>query len=856
MRFSCRPLDMVGPKAAPVLCLVLGLSALLPGGSAMAQEAARVAVSAASRTADNAAIEEIIVVGTTPGSGLGVPVNKIPFAVRTIGSRDLQNAQSLDLTDFLNNKTPGVNINSAQNNPLQPDLLFRGFTASPLLGLPQGIAVYQNSARINEPLGDAVNWDLLPESAVNSIDLISGADPLFGLNTLGGALVLNMKDGFNFSGTQGELYTGSWNRTVGSIENGGNDGSLGYYVNLSRFEEDGWRPFSASENINFYGGINWRNGELSTLDLTYQRGDSDLRGNGATPVGLMAMQRDAIFTAPDITNNLMDMITLDSTHFLSPEIQFVASGFWRKNRTSSFNGDASEYGLCQYAGGEQSLFEDFEELEESLQAELGLDLDDICTGEEDAINNLMDLNALIAQQALNAGLDPEDFEPEDISGDLSGTGLLSDEAINNLSKRRQEMQGFDSKLIFTRDLFGRPSQLSMGASYLKGTTTFIANVELSQLDPLTRSTEGLGVGSFVDDQATNINTESEVFSLYIVDTLDLSDRLTLTMGGRYNDTDVTLRDRSGERPELNGDHNFARFNPSVGVTYDATDNLNVYASYSESNRVPTPIELACNEGVFTLAREFAIAAGEDPDDIDFECRLPNAFLADPPLDDVVTKSLELGLRGNTALMDYQLGLFHATNHDDILFQTTGRSTGLFANVDQTRRWGLESAISGNLEQLAWYASLSVIQATFEDDFNVLSPNHPAANAEGEVPVQRGDRIPGIPESLFKIGADYQFGNLFLGAEAIYNASQYLRGDESNDLHKISGYMMVNLRAQFSLGDNFSLFARVTNALDKDFENFGLLGEDPTEVIPDIDDTPVFLGVGAPRAAWVGLRFQF
>ena len=138
MRFSCRPLDMVGPKAAPVLCLVLGLSALLPGGSAMAQEAARVAGSAASRTADNAAIEEIIVVGTTPGSGLGVPVNKIPFAVRTIGSRDLQNAQSLDLTDFLNNKTPGVNINSAQNNPLQPDLLFRGFTASPLAGLAAG----------------------------------------------------------------------------------------------------------------------------------------------------------------------------------------------------------------------------------------------------------------------------------------------------------------------------------------------------------------------------------------------------------------------------------------------------------------------------------------------------------------------------------------------------------------------------------------------------------------------------------------------------------------------------------------------------------------------------------------------
>jgi iron complex outermembrane receptor protein len=292
------------------------------------------------------------------------------------------------------------------------------------------------------------------------------------------------------------------------------------------------------------------------------------------------------------------------------------------------------------------------------------------------------------------------------------------------------------------------------------------------------------------------------------------------------------------------------------MTFDATENMNLYASYSESNRVPTPIELACNEYVFEVAQEFAIAAGEDPDEIEFECRLPNAFLADPPLDDVVTKSVELGMRGETAFMDYQVGLFHATNQDDILFQTTGRATGLFANVDKTRRWGLESAFSGTIEQFDWYASLSVIEATFEDDFDVLSPNHPNADDEGVVMVSRGDHIPGIPESLLKLGGDYRFGNFSVGAEAIYNAAQYLRGDESNDLDKVDGYMLLNLRALYSLGDNFSVFARVTNALGKDYENFGLLGEDPSEVIDGIDDTPIFLGVGAPRAAWVGLRYRF
>ena len=231
----CRALDKVRMPT-----VIFSWVLLFQAGSLLAQEN------------NGTIIEEITVIGTSPGSGMGVDINKIPFAVRSIGSNDLQQAQSLDLTDYLNHKTPGVNINSAQNNPLQPDLLFRGFTASPLLGLPQGIAVYQNGARINEPLGDSVNWDLLPESAVSSIDLISGSDPLFGLNTLGGALVLNMKNGFNFNGNQAEIYSGSWNRTVANIESGGNDGELGYYLNLSRFEEDGWRPFSASENINFY----------------------------------------------------------------------------------------------------------------------------------------------------------------------------------------------------------------------------------------------------------------------------------------------------------------------------------------------------------------------------------------------------------------------------------------------------------------------------------------------------------------------------------------------------------------------------------------------------------------------------
>jgi len=834
-------------RPTPASCRLTTLAAAflaLQAASSMAQET-------------GAPLEEIQVIGTTPGTGLGVAVNKVPFAVKTIQSTDLERSQSVDLVDYLNQNTPGVNINSAQNNPLQQDLLSRGFTASPLLGLPQGIAVYQNGARINEPLGDAVNWDLIPESAIAGVDMISGADPLFGLNTLGGALVLKMKDGFNFTGSQAEFSTGSWGRNIATLESGGNDGSLGYYVNISRFEEDGWRQLSSSEATNFYGAMSWRNENISALNLSYATGDSDLVGNGAAPTGLLALQRDAIFTAPDITENDMNMLDLDVSHYLTPNVQLVGNVFWRDNKTDSFNGDGSEYELCGYAGGAQSLFEEADDIEDALESQLGIELDELCEGGDPAITGFTELESFIESQALAAGLDPEDFELEDVVDDLSGTGILVDEAINNISQRRQTSEGLDGKVIIDSDLFGRENHFTAGFSYFRGESSFASVLELSRLDPVTRSTQGLGVGTFHDESATNVKTETETRSLFLVDTFSVNDNLTLIFGGRFNDTDVVLRDRSGVRPELNGDHNFSRFNPSLGMTYDVNDDLNVYASYSESNRVPTPIELACNEGVFSLAQEFAVAAGEDPDDIEFECRLPNAFLADPPLDDVVTKSVELGMRGMLSDINYQLGFFHADNQDDIIFQTTGRSTGLFANVDDTLRWGLESMVSGSMERLDWFASFSYTDATFEDNFLALSPNHPNADDEGSIQVSAGDRIPGIPESLLKLGGDFHVtDSLSLGAEAIYNSSQFLRGDESNDMDPVDGYAVVNLRANFSVGDRFSLYARVTNALDEDYENFGLLGEDPTEILENINPDPVFLGVGAPRAAWVGLRFKF
>ncbi|MGE0485802.1 MAG: TonB-dependent receptor [Gammaproteobacteria bacterium] len=791
--------------------------------------------------------EEVLVVATTPG-GRGLEADKLPFNVQSADADAFERSQSVDLTDFLGSNLGSVSINSAQNNPLQPDVQYRGYAASPLLGLSQGVAVFQNGARINEPLGDAVNWDLLPESAIHSIQLVGGSNPLFGLNTLGGALNVQMKNGFNFDGHAAEVYGGAWERVVTNGESGGNNGTFGYYANVSYFDEDGWRDESASDAINLYGSLSYRTAQ-TIADVGLQYGDSDLTGNGASPVGLLDVDRDGIFTAPDITENEMFMFTFNGEHAFTELVRANVNGFYRENDTDSFNGDGSELTLCELGGGDFLI----EELEEDDLEELGLDDDDVC---EDNLLGVNDVAAL--QAALNGLAGGDEFDLDEVEADeLSGTGVLTDDAINNISRRDQESYGFDLQISFDQDLLARGNRFVVGVGYFKGKAGFDSVTELANIDPLTRSTAGLGVGTFLDGEATDVATSTRTWSAYFLDAFDVTDRFTLTLGMRYNDTDVRLRDRSAERPELNGDHSFSRFNPTVGGTFDVTEAHNVYVSYSESSRAPTPIELACNEGVFEVARAFAIARGDDPDDIDFECRLPNAFLADPPLNDVVAKTVELGVRGEWNGIVHRLGYFRTENQDDIIFQTTGRGTGLFANVDETRREGFESAFAGGIGELDWALSYSYVRATFEDDFQVLSPNHPFADGNGEIAVAAGDRMPGIPDHQFKFSSDYQLPwNLRVGLEVIYNSGQFLRGDESNQLDEIDGYTLVNLRGTYTVNQRLEFFARVTNLLDTDYENFGLLGEDPSEIIPGLANaSPVFLGAGAPRGGWVGLRLR-
>lgn len=795
--------------------------------------------------------EEILVTGVVP-AGATQELGKVPYPVQALNSADLLDMQMLGIGDVLEQTFASVSLNDAQNNPLQPDLQYRGFTASPLLGLGQGLAVYQNGIRINEPLGDAVNWDLLPQSAIRAVTLSGGANPLFGLNSLGGSLVIDMKNGFDNPGNRVEYSGGSFGRHLATVESGGSSGRLAWYVNADVFREDGWRDQSNSEATNFYASLGYRSA-ATAVNLNVQHGESDLIGNGAAPVELLALRREAIFTGPDITANDMQMLSVDFSHALNEAISFSGNVFHRRNNTNSFNGDGSEFTVCGFSGGDGLIAG----IEDDDLEELGLDDDDVCAGQFSGADAL---EAFLNQTAMDLGED-EQFSVEGFEDDeLSGTGLLSDAAINNISDREQTSDGADFQWTVRGTFWGLPGQLIAGAAWFHGESVFNAVLELADIDPTTRITSGLGTGTFVNDGATSINTETESFSVYLTNTVDLSERLALTVSARANDTTVNLNDLSGQRPELNGNHRFTRVNPALGLTWQASPDHNLYANLSQSSRAPTPIELACNEGVFDLAVQYAIERGEDPDDVDFECRLPNAFLADPPLEEVKTRSLELGARGSLGALVYTLGVFQSDNRDDILFQTTGRQTGLFANVDKTRRRGLESSLRGQWQALSWQLAYSYIDATFEDDFAAMSPNHQFADDDGEIRIMPGDRIPGIPQHQFKLFSRYQVSDsLSLGLDLVSLSEQFLRGDESNQLAPVAGYTQVNLRGRYRFSEQVEFFARIDNLLDEEFSTFGLLGEEPGELeVPIIEDlsNPVFLGASPPRAAFAGVRVRF
>lgn len=297
-----------------------------------------------SSTGNRASVQELStveVIGTAPLPGLGSPLNQVPANVQTGTAKDLQKQQSLSVSDYLNTNFSGVNVNEAQDNPFQPDVNYHGFTASPLLGTPEGLSVYQDGVRVNESFGDVVNWDLIPESAISSVTLIPGSNPVFGLNTLGGALSIQTKSGHDNPGSQLEASGGSFGRRDFQGETGGAIGHFDYFLTGNYFDEDGWRDLSQSHVRQLFGKVGWEKANTD-VHVSYAWADTNLTGNGTTPVSLLNYRRASIFTAPDNTKNHLNFINATGTHFFTENLLLSGNLYYRQLDTQTFNGDIND----------------------------------------------------------------------------------------------------------------------------------------------------------------------------------------------------------------------------------------------------------------------------------------------------------------------------------------------------------------------------------------------------------------------------------------------------------------------------------------------------------------------------------
>lgn len=745
----------------------------------------------------------IYVYPTAPGTGRGLEVDKVPSAINAVDANQIKRTGSLNVTDALRDNIAGVSISEVTGNPFQPNVEFRGFVASPVTGTPQGLAVYQNGVRINEAFSDAVNWDLIPTAAIRSVTLVTN-NPAFGLNALGGAINLQMKDGFTYQGAELDVMGGSFGRLQGSAQWGKQvDQNYGIYAALEGLHDNGFRNFSQSDVRRFYSDVGYKAGD-SEFHVNMGVAKNDFGANATAPAELLDKYWGATYTTPQISSNRVGYLDLTAKADATPTWTLEGTAHVRRYEQKIVDGNPTEVDAC------------------TADATL------LCFGD-----GATPANGTNGVQLGNP------FAPGTILGEVDRSSI------------RSTSFGVSGQATNTDQLFGHENRFVMGTSYDASVTRYDATAEIGSIG---ENYVVSGGGLFLGPTGTidtgfagpvSLRTVNQYNGLYALDTFNVTDAFAITGGGRFNVARITLEDQLGTA--LNGDYTYTRFNPVIGGTYKITPELTAYAGYSEVNRVPTPLELGC----------------ADPNN---PCLIAAFLVSDPPLKQVVSKTMEAGLRGtkelNIGTLGWKIGGFRAANYDDILAVPVPGRTGFgyFTNVGRTRRQGLEAEVNIKSPTLQFQASYTFVDARFLDALT-LGSNSPFADADGNIQVLPGNQIPAIPRHRVKVGVEYAVTDEWkVGGNALFVSSQYLVGDESNQYSKLPSYTVFNLHTSYQVTKNFQLYGKIDNIFDNRYATYGQFFD--TGALPNFTNggspftDPRSLSPARPRAFYAGARVTF
>lgn len=779
-------------------------------------------------------------VKVSPLAGSEIEIEKIPRGVSTLNASDIERDGSVIPQELLNTRIPSVIIDDLQGNQFQTGIQYRGFEVSPVNGLPQGLAVYQNGVRINEAFGDTVNWDFLPTNAIAGV-AVMGANPIYGLNAIGGAIGVTMKDGFMFHGVEVDTRFGSFGRRQGSIQAGAQSGNVAIYGAFEGIDDDGFRDFSDTEVRRGYADLGFK-GTGSEFHLNYTAATGEVGVTAAVPEELLAFGgRERTFTSPQITENDMQMFSANGVVELTPTMSVSGVTYYRHFRQSHIDGNISEFEPC----------------DEGLCTEDGAPLLDASTG-------------------LAVNLTP-----------------FAGEVLGSIDKTAQDADSYGVALQAAEKarLFGLRNHFVVGGSYDHGHVAYQASSELGTFLPkyvvagsgitLTADPDYVpdddddGTGSEVTPRS--LTTLNDYVGVYAVDTLELTDQLAVTLGGRFNYARIEIENTGDESLDaLNGVNEFYRFNPSAGLTYKLFPGLSAYGGYAEANRAPTASEIACSDP-------------ENP------CIIESALASDPPLKQVVSKTWEVGLRGDATSwngaerLDWSVGLFRSTNEDDISqIADSQQGRGYFANAGETRRQGVEASATYRAQRWMAYASYSYVDATFQSTNIIPSENNPAVEtlcpmADDDdisvldddddeeatcVTIHSGDRLPGVPRHRFKVGADvWLTPKWIIGADLIAASNQIFYGDEGNDNIPLSGYTRINLHTAYNITEHVQIYGLIENLFDKQYGIYGTyfngeLAQEAAEADPSLegieyeDDNHRTITPAIPFAVYGGVKVRY
>jgi outer membrane receptor protein involved in Fe transport len=795
---------------------------------------------------------KVDVISATPLAGTDLMTDQIAGPVQTATAADIEASGALDLGDFMNRKLNGVYLNEMQGNPFQPDVNYRGYTASPLLGTPEGLSVFVDGVRQNQPFGDVVSWDLIPKDAISAVTLVPGSDPLFGLNTLGGALSVTTKSGLTNPGWSGDVLYGSSGRKEVEAEWGGGKGTgFNWFLSGTGFHESGWRFDSPSDIRQGFARLGWLTSKTD-LALTLSYAYNTLLGNGVQDYRLLASNYSSSYSVPDSTANRSPSFNFIARHTFSENLTFSGNAWFRSIRTETinpnYNGDAQGNSIYQPTPEEQAVL--------SAAGYSGFP-----TSGANITNTPFPKWPCIAE-ALQSG------DPDQVC-----------DGVNIYSKEVQNEYGLSAQFTWITSSSIGKNQLAAGALMDRGSIDYTQTTDFAYVNPNYTLTS---VPAW-QDSAVNLHGLTPNWSLYFTDTLTLPKKVNVTFSGRFNRFTVDNLDRINPSPgpnSLTGDYIFQRFNPSIGITWSPWSSLNAYARYSQGSRAPTSIELGC----------------ADPS---APCSLPNSLSADPPLQQVVTDTWEVGLRGKPELplfrnISWNAGAFRSENHNDILFiaaQQTG--TGYFQNFAKTLREGLDADLDGRIGHFTWGLDWTFLSATYQStetlDGSANNTNNLALQGypglPGVITVQPGDRIPLVPKQTGKAYIDFQAtSKLAFDFNEVVVSSSYARGNENNaytadGVYYLGpgvspGYAITNFRAHYDLTRHLQLALQIDNLFNHEYYTAAWIANTAVTAQGAIQSLPfplytngphagsapaqsaTFFSPGAPRRAWVQLGLRF